>query len=247
MKVGSSTADWGNLLAVARAATGVSRIILHDGWKHRNAPLSQVGRDIKLPEDEASERLIRDFLVEKSGLPVLGEERGWSGSDGKTDLYWVIDPLDGSYNYYKGIPLYAVSVALCRGRSPMLGAIRDPARDEIFSGGPGLGMFYNNDLIPTPSPGRDMLATGFPVRADVTQTVSRLAVSTESFRKIRMIGSAALSLAWLAMGRFDGYEEDGIMWWDVAAGLALAVASGCVVDVAGDGNGPLRVTARRLS
>lgn len=245
MSSNAAGADLKKLLDVARAATAVSREILERGRRQRTAPVSQIGRDIKMPEDEASERLIRAFLTEQSGLPVLGEEQGWSGESEGADLHWAIDPLDGSYNYFKGIPIYAVSVALCRGRTPLLGAIRDPERDETFSGGPGLGLFCNDAPVAAAKAGRDVLATGFPVRADIEHTVSRIVASTVSFKKIRMLGSAALSLAWVAAGRLDGYEEDGIMWWDVAAGVALGAAAGCAVEIAGEGSGPLRVSVIR--
>lgn len=234
-----------DLLAIAQAATAVSKDVLESGWRIRDAPVSKVGRDIKLPQDLASEQLIRSFLAERSNLPILGEEQGWSGSQGQSALYWAIDPLDGSYNYHRGVPLYAVSVALCRDRDPILGAIRDPRRDETFAGGSGLGLFCNNAPIRSGPVAREILATGFPVRADIGQATSRLGNSAKDFNKVRMIGSAALSLAWVAAGRFDAYEEDGIMWWDVAAGLALAASTGCAVEFSGDLDGPLLVSVRR--
>ncbi|WP_431283396.1 inositol monophosphatase family protein [Humitalea sp. 24SJ18S-53] len=171
--------------------------------------------------------MIRAFLRDRADLPVLGEEGGWAGPMPATDgLHWVLDPLDGSFNYFRGVPLYAVSLALCRGREPLLGAIYDPERDELFAGGAGLGLRVNGNLVAQPAPARQMLATGFPAKTEVAVTLARLGDLTADWTKIRMLGAAALSLAWVAAGRLDGYTESGIMWWDVAAGLALAQGAG---------------------
>lgn len=213
-----------SLLALAGEAARCTRDILVTGRQRRADPLTQIGRDIKLPEDGESERRIRALLAERAPLPVLGEEQGWSGGEAEAP-HWVVDPLDGSFNYFRGVPLYAVSIALCAGRTPLLGAIYDPERDELLTGGPGLGLFLNGvALAPKPSP-QQLLATGFPSYADPVVVCDRLAGQTREWKKIRMLGSAALSLAWVAMGRLDGYAETNIMWWDVAAGLALVQAS----------------------
>ena len=213
-----------SLLSLAGDAARCTRDILVTGRQRRADPLAQLGRDIKLPEDGESERRIREFLASRAALPVLGEEQGWSGGESASP-HWVVDPLDGSFNFFRGIPLYAVSVALCAGRMPLLGAIYDPERDELLSGGPGLGLFLNGTALrPPPSP-QQLLATGFPSYADPVVVCDRLAAQTREWKKIRMLGSAALSLAWVAMGRLDGYAETNIMWWDVAAGLALVGAA----------------------
>ncbi|MBO1075797.1 inositol monophosphatase family protein [Roseomonas marmotae] len=214
------------LLTLAGDAARCTRDILVASRDRESAPLTQLGRDIKLAEDGASEARIRSLLAERADLPVLGEEQGW-GSGGEAEgLHWVVDPLDGSFNFYRGIPLYAVSIALCRGREPVLGAIYDPERDELMTGGPGLGLFLNGAPLAPPQAPRQILATGFPSYADPDVVCARLAGQTRDWKKIRMLGSAALSLAWVAMGRLDGYAETNIMWWDVAAGLALARGAG---------------------
>lgn len=217
-----------SLLLTAGDAARVTRDYLREAKLLRSLPASQIGRDIKLQEDAASEAMIRAFLGrQEDPLPVLGEETGWSGRPADGDeLHWVIDPLDGSFNYFRGLPLYAVSIALCAGRHAVLGAIYDPERDELFSGGAGLGLSLNGTLLAQPAGGRQMLATGFPSKADVNVTLSRLGALTAGWTKMRMLGTAALSLAWVAAGRLDGYTESGIMWWDVAAGLALAEGAG---------------------
>jgi myo-inositol-1(or 4)-monophosphatase len=195
------------------------------------------GRDIKLAEDRACERAIRAFLVANSPFAVLGEEEGWGGAEADDGPHWVIDPLDGSFNFFRGVPLYAVSIALCRGEAgtgeTRLGVIYDPVRDELISGGEGLPVLLNG--APTGADrtmgARQMLATGYPARADPAEVNARLGKFTQEWTKIRMLGSAALSLGWVALGRLDGYAEQGIMWWDVAAGLAIARAAGAKTEV----------------
>ena len=211
---------------IAGSAARLTRDILARRGRPASEPLSQVGRDIKLDEDARSEAVIRAFLMKETGLPVLGEEGGWGRGAEPSGPHWVVDPLDGSFNYFRSIPLYAVAVALCVGRDPLVGAIYDPERDELFSGGPALGFAINGAAMAPIGVPRQILATGFPARADVDAVSAQVATRAREWTKIRMIGSAALALAWVAAGRFDGYGETDIMWWDVAAGLALARGAG---------------------
>ncbi|WP_430912057.1 inositol monophosphatase family protein [Methylobacterium sp. sgz302541] len=223
---GIADADLERHLELACEAARSTRAILAAGRANRRAPASQIGRDIKLQEDAESEALIRALLISHSAHPVLGEEGGWAGGEGTDGPAWVVDPLDGSFNYYAGIPIYGVAVALCAGRTPILGAIYDPERDELFAGGPGLGLRINGEPHRPVEPRGQIVGTGFPSQADVAATAAHVADLARDWKKIRMLGSAALSLAWVAAGRLDAYSEHGIMWWDVAAGLALAGAVG---------------------
>ncbi len=212
---------------IAGQAARSTRGILSRKGRGVSVPVSQIGRDIKLEEDARSEAAIRAYLAANTPFAVLGEEGGWAGrEEGADALHWVVDPLDGSFNYHRGIPLYAVAVALCAGRRAMVGAIFDPERDELFTGGEGLGFAINGVGGVSPGVARQILATGFPARADVDATSARIAAHARDWTKVRMIGSAALALAWVAAGRMDGYAETGVMWWDVAAGLALARGAG---------------------
>ena len=195
-----------------------------------------LGRDIKLAQDRACEKAIRAYLTAETPYAVLGEEEGFAGAAPGDAPYWVVDPLDGSFNYFRNIPLYAVSIALCEGepgRGPTrLGVIYDPSRGELVSGGEGLPLRLNGaPAAPRRAGAREMLATGYPTRADPAAVNARLGQATREWTKIRMLGSAALSLSWVALGRLDGYSEQAIMWWDVAAGLALARAAGASVSV----------------
>lgn len=229
-------------LKIASEAAKASSAILQS--KSRMDPISQVGEDIKLQEDKLSERAIIQYLESQTSLPILSEEAGWIGTPPAADgHYWVIDPLDGSFNFNRGVPLCCTSVALARGRTPVAGAIFDFNRDELFSGGPGLGLHLNGAAIPPTVARGQIIATGYPVgRSTDEHATSQHESNLRGWPKKRMIGSAALSLAWVAAGRFDAYFEPGIRWWDVAGGLALVAAAGGIVEVAGDDlNSPLDV------
>jgi myo-inositol-1(or 4)-monophosphatase len=212
---------------LAGQAARATRDVLRKGRENRCAPRSQIGRDIKLAEDTASEAEIGSVLSRESKFPILSEEGGWLTHEQSAGApHWVIDPLDGSFNYFRGVPLYGVSIALCVDRTPLLGAIFDPERDELFLGNREIGLHINGQPVQPRTERRQILATGFPAHADVNTTSARVTELAQNWKKIRMIGSAALSLAWVAAGRFDGYSENGIMWWDVAAGLSLVSSAG---------------------
>jgi len=213
------------LLKVAGDACRSTTAIL--AAERQRLPISRHGRDVKLAADLLSETMIRTTLSQDTSYPILAEERGWGGAEATEGLHWVVDPLDGSFNFFRGVPLYAVSIALCEGggasRRSLLGAVYDPVHDELVTGGPGLGLFLNGEVVaPRADVSRQILATGYPARADQDAVTAGLVQATQAWLKIRMLGTAALSLAWVALGRLDGYAEQNIMWWDVAAGLALA-------------------------
>jgi len=215
------------LLKVADDACRSTREILEAERRLQAQPVSRRGRDVKLAADLLSETMIRTRLSQHSPYPIFGEERGWADAEPTEALHWVVDPLDGSFNFFRGVPLYAVSIALCEGagasRRSLLGAVYDPVHDELVTGGQNLGLFLNGEIVPPRADAsRQILATGYPAQADPDAVTDGLKQATQDWLKIRMLGSAALSLAWVALGRLDGYAEQNIMWWDIAAGLALA-------------------------
>lgn len=227
LPLGKTVADLRAAAFIAGRAAIASRTILVEGFRQAIAPRSQEGRDIKLEADHASEKLIVAALREHSPYPILSEESGWVGEPDPDGYHWVVDPLDGSFNYHRGVPLCATAVAFCYGRQPLVGAICDFLRDETFCGGPHIGLEINGRKVELKKPQPQIIATGFPVRGDFSaKGMQSFATLIADWKKVRMIGSAALSLAWVAVDRFDGYSENGIMWWDVAAGLALAGAAG---------------------
>jgi len=203
------------------------------GGRQGVAVVSADGRDIKLSSDKASERIIIDALA-PSGIPILSEERGMIG--GGAGLCWVVDPLDGSMNYYKGLDdLACVSIALCDDGVPVLGAVNRFARGELFTGVTG-GRAELNGVPIKPSntavTGQAVLATGFPLNRDYSSVaLASFVKQAQRFKKIRMLGAASLMAAFVACGRVDAYMEEGIMLWDVAAAAAIVRAAGGEVEL----------------
>lgn len=183
------------------------------------------GHDIKLELDRISEELIRAALARGTNFPILGEESGLSEALEPNCPFWIVDPLDGSLNFSRGIPLCCVSIALWRGCTPILGVVYDFNRDEMVSGLRSHGVYLNGAPVTRPE-GRNaadsILATGFPsYLLHNEQTLQRVIRDIRRYKKIRLLGSAALSLAYVALGRVNAYFEDSIKLWDVAAGLAI--------------------------
>lgn len=214
-----------------RAATGAAREAgnaLRARGDAVRGVAAEEGRDIKLVADAAAEALILAHLDRETGLPVLAEESGAHGA--LTGHYWVVDPLDGSANYNRHIPVCAVSIALMEGPRPVLGVIHDFNHDETFTGGTGLPARCNDTAIGVSAiadPTRAVLATGLPVLADHSpEALAAMAAGFAAWKKVRMIGSAAIAAAWVAAGRADRYAERGARLWDVAAGMAIVEAAG---------------------
>lgn len=226
--------DASQLLVLAeRAASGAGRLLAASSDASA-AVLSEPGRDIKLRADQDAEAFILDTLA-ASGLHVLTEESGEHGDVGGAGPFWVVDPLDGTYNYHRSIPLCCVSVALWQQQRPVLGVVYDMSRQECYSGWVGQGAWLNGTPIRVSGrsdPATASLATGCPVHLDYSdESLHRLVRMMQTFKKVRMLGTAAISAAWVACGRLDAYAEDDIMLWDVAAGAALVAAAGGWIDV----------------
>src|SRR5262245_2468181 len=193
-------------------------------------------RDVKTDADRRAEDLILDDLRKLADFPMLSEERGTVESQTvSSDYLWIVDPLDGTMNYARGIPGSCVSIALWRADVPILGVIHSFHNNEMDSGSVGEGAWLAGEPIRVSETGdanSAILLTGFPVGAEFDEpSVQRFVRHVTRFRKIRMIGSAALSLAYVAAGRGDAYYERHIRTWDVAAGLALVLAAGGRIEV----------------
>ncbi|MDR1241578.1 MAG: inositol monophosphatase [Deltaproteobacteria bacterium] len=192
---------------------------------------SAKGKDIKLHADKESERILLSRL-QGAGIPILSEESSekFECSGG---LCWIIDPLDGSYNLFKGLrELCCVSVALWDDGKPVLGVVYRFATGDLYTGVPGKGAFLNGTPIHASAVtdiSQASLATGFPVGSDFSRAalLERCALFAR-FKKIRMLGAASLMCAFVAQGCVDVYAEKGIFLWDVAAALAIVQAAGGV-------------------
>lgn len=185
--------------------------------------------------DLASEALITERI--RSYYPrhgILAEESGEaviSGGDGENK--WIIDPLDGTTNYAHGYPCFCVTIALENKGEIVLGVTYDPTRDELFAAEKGRGATLNGKPIKvskTDELGNAMLVTGFPY--DIKQRDKFARHLTEFLlrsRAVRRDGSAAIDMAYVACGRFDGFWEEGLNPWDVAAGKLLIEEAGGTV------------------
>jgi myo-inositol-1(or 4)-monophosphatase len=229
----------GELLHLAESAAFLAGAHLRNRRGEWKSMTSSSGHDVKIAADRHSEALIVEQLA-ASDIPLYSEEAGAIGGKRTTrhskkaaGPLWIIDPLDGSLNYHQGIPLCCVSIALYEGPRPILGVVYDFNHDEMFSCLAGRGAWLNHIPIEpsrTELVSRAVLATGFPVRTDYSgPALSKFVGAVQGFRKLRLLGSAALSLCYVACGRVDGYREDGIMFWDVAAGCAIVDAAGGTV------------------
>lgn len=226
--------DLNNQLNLARSAAREAGALLAGLAAGTKTILSAEGRDIKLQADRDAEALILARLQGGSPHAVLAEESGEHGapSDG---AFWVVDPLDGTMNFARALPLCCVSIALMQGERPLLGVIYDFNSDELFSGAVGLGAWLNDTPMSVSTltdPARGVLATGFPLNCSLeSASLAPFILSLQSFKKVRMLGTAALMMAWLAAGRLDAYAERDVMLWDVAAGLALIEAAGGWIEI----------------
>lgn len=190
--------------------------------------------DLVTESDLASERLIIDRI--KTHYPrhaILAEESGASGPadrETQSDWRWIIDPLDGTTNYAHGYPCFCVSIGLeCNGRRE-LGVVYDPIRDEMFTAERGQGAALNGRRIrvsPTPALASALLCTGFPYdvreRSEFARHFANFIMAAQG---VRRDGAAALDLAYVAAGRFDGFWEEGLKPWDVAAGALIIEEAG---------------------
>jgi myo-inositol-1(or 4)-monophosphatase len=181
--------------------------------------------------DLASEKHIIEKI--RSRYPkhsILAEESGEAIACGDGEWKWVIDPLDGTTNYAHGYPCFCVTLALEHRGEIVVGVTFDPTRDELFAAERGVGATLNNKPIrvsETEKLSDALLVTGFPYDARERENFARHFTGfTYKSRGIRRDGSAAIDMAYVACGRFDGFWEEGLHAWDVAAGVLLIEESG---------------------
>jgi len=197
-------------------------------------------REIKAVADKVMEEEIVRVLA-GAGLPILSEESGYGASAQQSRYWFIVDPLDGTFNFVKGLGPSAISVALWENQTPIFGVIYSLMERQLVWGGSGLGAFAGNRRITvsdTSIQSHASICTGFPVRFDVDSeaAMQRFWRMVKPYAKVRMLGSAAASLLHVARGSADVYSESRIMLWDVAAGIAIVEGAGgkCVMERSGD-------------
>ena len=220
------------MIAAARKA---GRPLIRDFGELENLQVSMKGpADFVSTADRRTERILIDELSKaRPGYGFLGEEGGTVEGHDKTHRF-IIDPIDGTTNFLHGIPHFAISIALEREGQLVAGLIYNPVTDDMFVAEKGHGAYLNNKRLRVAARkdfSAAVFATGLPfmgrpgrARA-VAETDAVLAVTAG----VRRFGAAALDMAFVAAGRFDGYWERGIHLWDVAAGIVLVREAGGVV------------------
>lgn len=183
--------------------------------------------------DRMSEEIITSKIYKKYPThDILAEES--TGTNKGSDFKWIIDPLDGTTNYAHGYPVFCVSIALEKEGEVCLGAVYNPMLDEMFVAERGNGAFLNEKRISVSSTidlSRSLLATGFPydIRSDENNNINYFNGMARNVQAVRRAGAAALDMAYVAAGRFDGFWELKLMPWDTAAGWLLIVEAGGMV------------------
>ncbi|WP_100643253.1 inositol-1-monophosphatase [Alteromonas facilis] len=233
------------MLNIAVRAARVAGNIIARGFENRDdLDTKSKGKNdfVTRIDNEAEQAIISKIKQSYPDHAFYGEESGKQGAD--ETFTWIIDPLDGTTNFIKGIPHFCVSIALLHKGRLDQAVVFDPIRGELFTASKGAGAQLNGYRIRTGKQkdlDQTVLATAFPFKQK-----EELASYTDSFTKIfsvagdiRRTGSAALDMAYVAAGRFDGYWERGVQPWDIAAGeLLVREAGGLVTDFKGN-NDPL--------
>ena len=226
-----------------RAARAAGKVIMKSMAQQEQLTIESKGQyDFVTQVDRVAESIIIDTI--RKSYPhhsFLAEESGeHRGND--ADYLWVIDPIDGTNNFMRGIPHFCVSIALIVKGQTQQAVIFDPVRDELFTASRGAGAQLNGYRLRTQkSKGLDgaVLATGFPFKMKhiMPEYQSVFNKFFEQAADVRRMGAAALDLAYVAAGRYEGFWEAGLQRWDIAAGdLIVREAGGLVTDFAGGMN-----------
>src|SRR4051794_27707481 len=195
---------------------------------------AEEAHDIKLELDERSQDLITKSLLRHfPSHSVLGEEG--SSAAPNSEYEWIIDPIDGTVNFFYGIPHFCISIGLRRKSHVLVGVIYDPMRDELWQATRESATLLNGRPV-TVSGHEDLresiVSVGFSkTGAGIEAGMKTFATMIRRARKCRMMGSAALDLAYVACGRYDAYIERSVNWWDLAAGVVLVEQAGGRVTV----------------
>ncbi len=191
-------------------------------------------KDIKLKADILAEKAIKAIIENESDYPILAEESGLS-SKTIPNIFWVVDPLDGTANYARNIPICCVSIALISDLKPVLGVIYDFINNDLYEGSTYTKALLNSREISVSkitSSQEGILVTGLPNNTDYSdEAMLKMVKDFQSWRKVRMIGSAAMASVYVATGKADVYKEFGTYLWDVAAGAAIVNAAGGTANI----------------
>jgi myo-inositol-1(or 4)-monophosphatase len=203
--------------------------------------------DIKIELDSRTQDLIAERVLTAFPEHALYGEEGIAGNQ-SSEWQWIVDPIDGTVNYFYGIPHYCVSIALRRGAEIQLGVIYDPSRDELWQVERGGNPTLNGKPIrvsPRTELSDAVLSVGFAKsKTTIAAGLPVLDHFVSRARKCRLMGSAALDLAYVACGRLDAYIESSVSLWDVAAGQLLVEAAGGKFEMTPRADDPDKIAVR---
>jgi len=216
-------------LKTAKGAATAAGRLLHENKKDLNKSIFSSDTDIKLQADIEAEDLIKSILTKESSFPILAEESG-KPEGGLEEIFWVVDPLDGTANYTRNIPLCCVSIALMHKMKPVIGVVYDFNNNNLYEGSFDGEAKLNESIIKVSAinkPKEGILVTGLPNNTDYSDSaLLKMVKDFQKWRKVRMIGSAAIASCYIASAKADVYKEFGTYLWDVAAGAAIVNAAG---------------------
>ena len=219
--------------AAENAARAAGRLLRQNFRGHKRVKVL-AAHDIKLEIDVQAQELIGKLLLEEFPAHAIYGEEGIVG-DQSSDHQWIVDPLDGTVNYFYGIPHFCVSIALRLQNEIVVGVIYDPVRDEMWTGQRGEISKLNGAPIHVSDRtalAEAVISIGLAKTGETINTnFPRLQQMIHRVRKCRVLGSAALDMAYVASGRMDAYIETGISLWDIAAGALLVENAGGTVDL----------------
>ncbi len=208
-----------NLNMMIKACEKASKVLIRDFGELENLQVSKKGpKDFVTNSDKKIEKILISELSKKR-FSIISEEIGTLTKEDKNS-FWVIDPIDGTTNFLHGVPHFCISVALIKGKEIISGVIFDPIKNEIFYAEKNLGAFFNNQRIRV-SKKNKIDECLFGSNLDGVKNIDL---------NLRVSGSAALDLAYVACGRLDGFYQKNLNIWDIAAGILLINEAGGVID-----------------
>ena len=222
--------DYSQELSYAvEAALNAGKYLLKNKSK-LNIRIKSRPKDTKLQADVEAENLIKQSISSISKYPILAEESGKS-VENLGDTFWVIDPLDGTANFSRDIPICCVSIGLVCNMKPILGVIYDFNNDDLYKANNITKEAFLNtkeiEVSKIDSKNEAVLVTGLPVNTNYeNDSLKKMIEDMQTWKKVRMIGSAAIASCYIASGKAELYKENGVFLWDIIAGAAIIESSG---------------------
>lgn len=225
-----------NLNIMLKAARKAGRALVKDFREVENLQVSSKGAgDFVSRADINAEAILKEELM--GARPTYGwlAEEGGEEAGKDPTRRWIVDPLDGTTNYLHGLPHWAISIALEHKGQVVTGVIYDPAKDEMYFAEKGEGAFFNDKRLRVSGRTKmieSIFATGVPFggRPDLPHTLQDLAQLMPTCAGVRRWGSAALDMAYVAAGRYEGFWERNLNAWDLAAGVIIVREAGGLVE-----------------